>query len=95
MKNEKDEFESNFYNVSVFGRTGEYLLDRIQKGTLVQVTGDLLLQTYQDKTTGESKRSLNIQASKVRPLAFTKDAPRRSTTSEQASIDPEPDNRPF
>lgn len=76
-------YESNFYNVSVWGKPGEWLLEKIQKGTQVEVVGDLVLQKYVNKTTGQPGQSLNIRAFKVTPRARMKAA-----SEHQASMDP-------
>ena len=82
-------YETNFYNVSIWGRPGEWLLEKVQKGTSVEVVGDLILQKYTNKN-GESGQSMNIKAYKVTPRARLKSAPTR-----QASMDPEPAGMPF
>lgn len=64
-------YETNFYNVSVWGKPGEWLLEKIQKGTSVEVVGDLMLQKYTNKA-GETGQSLNIRAFKVTPRARLK-----------------------
>lgn len=86
-------YESNFYNVSVWGKPGEWLLEKIQKGTSVDVVGALVLQKYTNKQTGQEGQSLNIRAFDVIPRARTKQA-----ATHQGSIDPvpnEPDHLPF
>ena len=71
-KKEGDKYISDFYNVSVWGKSGEFILPRIQKGTLVQVYGDLILQPYKDKT-GVERQSLAVRATDVLPLSSNKD----------------------
>ena len=87
-------YESNFYNVSVWGKPGEWLLEKIQKGTQVEVCGELMLQKYTNKKTGESGQSLNIKAYSVTPRARMKSAPQRQATMDPQSDDG-PDERPF
>lgn len=77
-KKEGDKYISDFYNVSVWGKTAEYVMPRLQKGTQVQVVGDLQLQSYKDKTTGADRQSLALRASEVLPLARQKEAPQRN-----------------
>lgn len=67
-KKEGDKYLSDFYNVSVWGKTGEFILPRITKGTMVQVYGDLILQPYTDKNNVE-RQSLSVRASDVIPLS--------------------------
>lgn len=74
------EFESNFYNVSVWGKSGEWLLTRLQKGTIVWVVGDLQLQNYKTKS-GEMSKSLSVRADKVVPLKGYKGEKTSSTSA--------------
>ena len=87
-KEDNSGYESNFYNVSVWGKPAEWLMAKLQKGTQVEVVGDLILQKYTNKTTGETGQSLNIRAYKVTPRARMKQA------GTPANMDPTED-RPF
>ena len=80
-KKDGDKYLSDFYNVSVWGKTAEYVTPRLQKGTLVQVFGDLQLQTYTDRNNVE-RQSLSLRADKVLPLARQKDAPKRTENTD-------------
>ena len=86
-KKDGDKYISDFYNVSVWNKPGEYILPRLQKGTLVQVTGDLTLQSYTDKATGATRQSLSLRATDVLPLARQKGSPSRN---EDSNNDPPP-----
>ena len=74
-------YESNFYNVSYWGKPAEYLLEKIEKGTQVIVVGELVLQKYKNQTTGAEGQSLNIRAYNVSPVSGYKSAPRRENKS--------------
>ena len=87
-------YESNFYNVSIWGKPAEWLLEKVQKGTQVEVVGELMLQKYTNQKTGEAGQSLNIRAWKVTPRARMKSAPTRQSYNNNVSKD-ESDNRPF
>jgi len=69
-KKDGDKYVSDFYNVSVWGKSGEFILPRITKGSLVQVYGDLILQPYTDKNNVE-RQSLSVRATDVLPLSST------------------------
>ena len=69
-KKEGDKYVSDFYNVSVWGKSGEFILPRITKGSLVQVYGDLTLQEYTDKNNTQQK-ALAVRATDVLPLSST------------------------
>jgi len=66
-KKEGDKYIADFYNVSVWGKTGEFILPRIAKGSLVEVIGDLALQNYKDSN-GQERQSLSVRAWDVIPL---------------------------
>ena len=72
-KKDGDKYVSDFYNVSVWGKAGEFILPRIWKGAMVQVLGDLILQPYKDKQTDADRWSLSVRASDVTPLSPKKD----------------------
>lgn len=64
-------YDSNFYDVSVWGKQGEFLMQRIQKGTQVWVIGDLELSSYTDKE-GNQRQALRVNANDVRVIARAK-----------------------
>ena len=69
-KKDGDKYVADFYNISVWGKTGEFILPRIAKGSLVQVYGDLILQPYKDSN-GQERQSLSVRATDVLPLTAT------------------------
>lgn len=81
-KKEGDNYVSDFYNVSVWGKTGEYIYPRLQKGSLVQVFGELQLQKYTDKKTGEERQALALRALDVTPLAKLKTVAKQNDDQE-------------
>ena len=81
-KKDGDKYISDFYNISVWGKSGEFILPRIQKGSMVQVYGDLILQTYTDKKTGAERQSLSVRATDVLPLTPTKPAAKQDDENE-------------
>ena len=62
-----DKYLADFYNISVWGKTGEFILPRISKGSLVEVIGDLILQNY--TSNGQERQSLSVRAWDVIPLS--------------------------
>lgn len=87
-KKEGEKYISDFYNVSVWGKSAEFILPRIQKGSLVHVYGDLILQPYIDKN-GVERQSLNVRATDVLPLT-----PSGNKKEEHQDDGPSPD-QPF
>lgn len=57
---------SNFYSVSVWGKSGEYLMNRLCKGSQVWVNGDLTIAEYTKD--GVTRTALRIDATDVRGL---------------------------
>lgn len=84
-KKEDGTYDSNFYDVSVWGKQGEYLLQRLQKGTQVWVTGDFEHAVYTDKD-GNPRCSLRVTANDVRVVARGKgdsaDTPRAAVVQQ-------------
>ena len=72
-KKEGDKYISDFYNVSIWGKSGEFILPRVAKGSMVQVYGDLTLTPYKDSNDND-RYSLNVRATDVLPLSPKKDA---------------------
>lgn len=80
-QNGEDGYEPNFYNVSLWGKPAEYLFPKLQKGTQIWATGDLIAQPYTNKKTGAAGQSLNIKATSVEALARVKTAQRTDTST--------------
>ena len=59
-----------FVPVVIWGAAAERCKDRLKKGTPVSVEGRLTLSEYTDKTTGQTRRSLQVTASRVQILEF-------------------------
>lgn len=86
MKDESGNYIGNFYDVGVWGKTGEYLFTKLQKGTQVLVTGDLVQTTFNDKN-GVSRTALKITATDVRPISKMKDSGNTSQSQSKQSAD--------
>ena len=85
--NGEDGYEPNFYNVSLWGKPAEYLFPKLQKGTQVWATGELIAQPYTNKKTGAAGQSLNIKATSVEALARLKAAPQRTDDANNSDSD--------
>jgi len=85
-KKEGDKYISDFYNISVWGKSGEFIMPRVKKGGLVQIYGDLILQMYKDKN-GVERPSLSVRATDVLPLTPIKD--KKDEVSEE-DVGPDP-----
>ena len=83
-KKEGDNYVADFYNISVWGQSADFILPRIYKGAMVQVYGDLTLQAYVDKS-GTQKQSLSVRATEVIPLS-----PKKKTDTNANNDDDEP-----
>lgn len=83
--NGEDGYEPNFYNVSIWGKPAEYLFPKLQKGTQIWATGELIAQPYTNKKTGAAGQSLNIKASSVEAIARLKAAPQRTENTSDGS----------
>ena len=67
-------YDANFYDVSLWAPRAESFMQRAQKGTAVQVVGDLSLSDYVSKTDGQKHYRLRIDAYKVKITARAKQA---------------------
>ena len=85
-QNGEDGYEPNFYNVSVWGKSAEYLFPKLQKGTQVWATGELVAQPYTNKKTGAAGQSLNIKATAVEAVNRVKTAQRTEDSDSDALI---------
>ena len=78
-------YESDIYNVSVWGKPAEYLMTVLQKGTMVWVEGDLMMRTYKDRN-GNDRTTPAVTAAMVKVLAKGKGskpaAPQNETTED-------------
>jgi single-strand DNA-binding protein len=48
FKNKAGEYESDFFNCSAFGKTGELIAEYVKKGALFPVCGRIHIRTYND-----------------------------------------------
>lgn len=85
-QNGEDGYEPNFYNVSIWGKPAEYLFPKLQKGTQVWATGDLIAQPYTNKKTGAAGQSLNIKATHVEAVNRVKTAQRTDDNDEEPLV---------
>lgn len=79
-KGDDGKYTSNFYDVSVWGKSGEYLKDKLQKGSQVWVNGDFLMDEYKAKD-GTVRQMLRVNGTDVRGLSRLKDGSGSSATA--------------
>lgn len=89
-------YETDIYNVSVWGKQGENLLSTLQKGTQVWVEGDQMMRSYKNRN-GETVTSPTINASFVKILSKGKSFGSQATvnsstkqTEQQADSEEDP-----
>lgn len=56
--------------IVIWGAAADRCKDRLKKGTPISVEGRLTSSEYTDKTTGQTRRSLQVTASRVQILEF-------------------------
>ena len=59
-----------FVPVVIWGAAAERCKDRLKKGTPVSVEGRLTLSEYTDKPTGQTRKNLQVTATRVQILEF-------------------------
>ena len=77
-------YETDIYNVSVWGKAAEFLIDKLQKQTMVWVEGEQSMHTFKDRN-GEEHTSPSVKANSVKILAkgkFKKQTNDTETTQE-------------
>jgi len=85
-------YETNFYDVSLWGPRGEAFAQHAEKGTAVQVVGDLSMVEYVSQKDNQKRVRLRVDAFKVKITAKAKgseEAPRSPVSA------PMPDDDPF
>lgn len=61
--------EATFVDVDAWGKTGEYLAGGAAKGAGVLVVGELKLDRWEDKQSGQQRTKLKINAREIKLLA--------------------------
>lgn len=85
-------YDTNFYDVSLWGPRGEAFIERAEKGTAVQVIGDVSMVEYVSQKDNLKHNRLRVDAYKVKITARGKQA----AGTRNASMDPTPDDdNPF
>jgi len=59
-----EKYVADYYNVSFWGKQAEAVLPKLNKGTLVQVYGDLYQEEYTSNS-GEKKQGMTVRANEV------------------------------
>lgn len=59
-----EKYVADYYNVSFWGKQAEAVLPKLNKGTLVQVYGDLYQEEYTSNA-GEKKQGMTVRANEV------------------------------
>lgn len=91
-KKQDGTYDTNFYDVSLWGPRGEAFMDRAEKGTAVQVVGDLSMVEYVSQKDNQKHNRLRVDAYKVKITARPKG---QAAVARPAMMDPMPDNDPF
>ncbi len=68
-----------FVDVTVWGKVAENCGQYLTKGRPIFVEGRLVLDTWEDKTTGQKRSRLRVRADRVQFLYAPERAPRRDT----------------
>ena len=59
-----EEYPTDFFSVSIFGPSADFLEDHVEKGDLVSVTGSIEVKTYEDKD-GNERTDVHVAATRV------------------------------
>lgn len=83
-------FDTNFYDVSLWGPRGEAFVQHAEKGTAVQVVGDLSMVEYVSQKDNQKRVRLRVDAFKVKITAKAKGAEARSPVAAPMPVDDDP-----
>lgn len=90
--------DTTFIDVTVWDKQAEYLGQRLRQGSPVLVEGRLRTDSWEDKTTGQKRSKIDIQASRVQELSWPTDKTGGAVTPEPRAGQEEPipeDDIPF
>ena len=89
----EDEQEPNWFRISAFGKTAEYVSTYLGKGRLVAVDGRLEHRKYQDRD-GNNREAISIVADNVQGLDRPREDDVKPTQGRRAKAD-DRDEDPF
>lgn len=84
--------ETLFINVTCWGKTAEYVNERLRKGHPVLVEGSLRGNEYEDKS-GVKRYAIDVNAERVQQLTWDRD--KDDAPEPKAQAQPEDDGIPF
>lgn len=91
-KNRDGEYDNTFVRCTVFGRQGDVIAQRFQKGQPIIVSGELSTSTWQDKQ-GQARTSVEMN---VQNFSFTLQDRFQNQSSEQDHVEEvSDDDMPF
>lgn len=74
---------NNYFDVTAFDKTAQYLADYIQGGALVIIGGSLKMDEWTDSVTGKKRTAVTINANTVKEIKPPKDTGDRPETREE------------
>lgn len=74
-KNDQNEYESDFFNVTAWRRTAEFASTYLTKGRLISVDGRLQERRWVDQATGQKRSAVDIVADNIEGLDRKGDGP--------------------
>jgi single-strand DNA-binding protein len=90
--------ETLFIDVTVWDKQAEYLGQRLRQGSPVLVEGRLRTDSWEDKTTGQKRSKIDVQALRVQELSWPGEKTGGAVTPEPQANQEEPipeDDIPF
>ena len=84
-----DERDENlFINVTAWAKSAEFCSEYMRKGTPVLVEGELRMNEWEDKTTGQKRTAIEINALRIQSLEW---AQRGDSNSPEPKPEPKPE----
>lgn len=85
-----------FINVETWAKTAEYCGENLKKGAPVLVEGRLKMDSWEDKTSGQKRTAIKVNADRIHQLSWEDRGGRSSTPAPRPIEEPVPeDDIPF
>ena len=89
-KNKEDKYDTDFFNITLWGSQADFINKYAKKGTKILITGKLINNEYETEN-GEKRTSNDIQVDHVEILSRKSDETKNEKVSSEKSVEDEED----
>ena len=72
-KNESGDYEVDFFNITAFSRTADYMSKYVTKGSKIAIEGRLQTRSWVDQASGQKRTSFEIIVDNIQSLSSRQD----------------------